>query len=210
MATKRITQQTIGSETHGHFPAGAVVALLSQTHRMIERAGHALAAQKERISILEDIAQVDELTGLKNAQGFRDALGRELDRCQRGFAQGGILLSLELENSAMIYKKYGPGAAYACLRLVALTLSEGIRVMDVAGRLGHDEFILLLSHTTRCDAAARAQKLAWQLNKLALAWNGEEIPVQVSLALKPYEAGDRIEKFFGHDGSTNRERPMNS
>jgi len=174
----------------------ATVAWLNGAQTMLGRAEELLAAQAARISALEDLATSDELTGLKNRRGFFDAFAQELDRCERGISKGGLLALIDLDNFKIINDTYGHMAGDACLRLVAKTLAQEIRVMDSAARLGGDEFVLLLSNTTKGEAAARAQKLAWQLNHLSLAWYGEEIPVRASLGLKSYKKGDSAKKIF--------------
>ncbi len=174
----------------------ATVALLKYAHKMIERAEGVIEAQENRIAQLEDIATSDDLTGLKNRRGFFDAFVRELDRCERGFSSGGLLILIDLDNFKAINDTHGHLAGDACLRLVARTLQSEIRQMDIAARLGGDEFVLLLSNTSKERAAGRAQELAWQLNHLSLAWYGEGLPVRASLGLRAYGAGDKAEKIF--------------
>lgn len=176
---------------------GATVALLKYAHEMLDRAEALIESQARRIAALEDLTTTDELTGLKNRRGFFEAFTQDLDRCNRGLSAGGLLILVDLDNFKAVNDTYGHLAGDACLRLVARTLANEIRVMDAAARLGGDEFVLLLSNTTKGEAAARAQDLAWQLNRLALAWYGESIPVRASLGLQGYKAGDGADRVFG-------------
>lgn len=172
------------------------VALLKHAHRMIENAELTISKQSDRISHLEELATTDDLTGIINRRGFFDAFIRELDRCERGHSSGGLLVLIDLDNFKMINDVYGHMAGDSCLRLVARTLCEEIRTMDIAARLGGDEFVLLLSNTTKREAAKRAQELGWRLNNLSLAWYGDIIPVRASLGLKSYRKGDKAEVIF--------------
>ncbi len=174
----------------------ATMSLLKQANTMIERAEEKLTAQEGRIAHLENLTTTDELTGLQNRRGFYQTFTRELDRCVRGQSQGGLLVLIDLDNFKHINDTYGHLAGDAALRLVARTLTETIRLMDVAARLGGDEFVLLLSNTTKKEAASRGQDLAWQLNNLSLAWYGQEIPVRASVGFRSYKAGDKAEKIF--------------
>lgn len=174
----------------------ATVALLKYAHKMIERAEETIRAQEGRILQLEGLATTDELTGLKNRRGFYETFMSELDKCERGHSKGGLLILIDLDNFKTINDTYGHAAGDCCLRLVARTLANEIRVMDAAARLGGDEFVLLLSNTSKECAAGRAQDLAWQLGNLSVAWYGEVIPVRASLGLRPYAAGDRPEQIF--------------
>ena len=174
----------------------ATLALLKQAHNMIEQAEDTIFAQEQRIRQLEKVATTDELTGMLNRRGFYDAFTGELERCNRGLIKGGLLVLIDLDNFKAINDTYGHLAGDAALRLVGRTLKNEIRAMDAAARLGGDEFVLLLSHTTKSDAASRAQNIGWKLNNLSLAWYGEEIPVRASLGLKAFVAGDTADMIF--------------
>lgn len=174
----------------------ATLALLRYANVMLEQSEKTVAEQSARISQLETMVTTDELTGLKNRRGFFERFVGELDACERGASEGGLLVLIDLDNFKSINDTHGHLAGDACLRLVARTLAEDVRLMDVAARLGGDEFVLLLSNTTRKKAAGRAQQLAWRLNNLSLAWQGDVIPVRASLGLKNYAKGDQPDHIF--------------
>lgn len=173
-----------------------MIALLEYANRLIEAAETQINQQEERIQSLLALSVTDELTGLRNRRGFYESFMAELDRCTRKQSVGGLLVLIDLDNFKTINDTHGHPAGDACLRLVARTIADQVRAMDTCARLGGDEFVILLSNTTKEDAARRAQTLAWQLNNLALAWNGEEIPVRASLGLKSFGAGDNADKVF--------------
>lgn len=174
----------------------ATVALLKKAQSMIDLAESKIAIQDVRILQLEKLTTTDDLTALLNRRGFYEAFTRELDRCNRGLSEGGLLLLIDLDNFKTVNDRFGHLAGDACLRLVGRTLLAQIRVMDVAARLGGDEFVILFSSTTKGKAARRAQELAWRLNNLAVAWYGEEIPIQASLGLRSFRAGDKVDNIF--------------
>jgi diguanylate cyclase (GGDEF)-like protein len=103
---------------------------------------------------------------------------------------------IDLDNFKTINDSFGHQAGDACLRLVGQALQSEVRAMDIAARLGGDEFVLLLVNTTKEDAAARVQDIAARLNRLSLAWDGDEIRVGASFGLESYKAGDVCEKIF--------------
>lgn len=174
----------------------ATMALLNQAYRMIDNAENTIKEQSKRISTLESVATTDDLTNIKNRRGFFEAFSTELDRCDRGLSEGGLLMLIDLDNFKAINDTHGHQAGDASLRLVAKTLQNEVRIMDTAARLGGDEFVLIFSNTNKQSIAPRAQALAWQLNHLSLAWYGEEIPIRASLGLQPYKAGDEMDKIF--------------
>jgi len=186
------------NEAGGRGSVNAVVALLKQAHKMMIRAESTISHQDKRIAALEDIMLTDEVSGLCNRSGFLGFFGRELGLCERGLSKGGLLVTLEIDNFKVITDDHGAMAADACIRLVARALESEIRAMDVAARMSVDEFSLLLSNTTKKDAAGRIQGIGWRLNNLSLAWYGDIIPVQAGLSLRSYAKGDRIENFFSN------------
>ncbi len=183
--------------------ATAGANLLQQAHQMVARAESTITKLDTRIAALQDILTVDETTGLLNRRGFCNALVQELGRCERGLSPGGLMAFIEIDNFKVISDTHGIMAGEACLRLVARALEADIRKMDVAARLGTDEFALLLTNTTKRDVAGRVQDLGWRLNNLSLAWYGDIIPVRAGLGLKSYGKGDRADGIFG-DAATPR------
>jgi len=155
-----------------------------------------LIRRQNRINTLEQIATTDELTGVTNRRGFMDMFDREIDRTNRGQTQGGLLIMIDMDNFKAINDTYGHGAGDAALRLTAQTLQAHIRRMDVAARIGGDEFVLLFANADPVGAVDRAQKLARKLNALTLKFDGNRIPVRASLGIQRYAKGDSIETIF--------------
>lgn len=152
--------------------------------------------QKARIAHLEYLAVTDEATGLLNRKGFYEQLSKELDRAARNSSVGGLLVLIDIDNYPTIEKQFGRAALGNCLRLIGRTLSHEVRTMDAAARLSNDEFVLLLADTKKQDAVSRAQKLAWNLNRLSFVWEGNEIRLHTSVSLKTYQAGDTPKILF--------------
>lgn len=75
------------------------------------------------------------------------------------------------------------------LRNVANTISSSIRVEDVCGRWGGEEFLLLLPDTD-LDAAVRvAEKLRQAVSELAIQWEGAGIAVTMSMGVGEFRPG---------------------
>ncbi len=175
---------------------GSTLALLKQAHRIILQSEKRIKEQKLRITKLEELSNTDELTTIKNRRGFMHEFDRELDRVNRDKSQGGLLIMIDLDNFKSINDAYGHDAGDNALKLVASTLNNDIRKMDVAGRLGGDEFVILFVNTDRKQALERAQFLIKKLNNLSFVWQGEEIAVHASLGLKDYKKGSKAEHIF--------------
>lgn len=174
----------------------ATLNLLKQAQNLITQSEARIQEQAKRIAALEKISSTDELTGIANRRGFMMEFNRELDRVNRDKSQGGLLIMIDLDNFKSINDTYGHAAGDNALKVVASTLANDIRTMDVAGRLGGDEFTILFVNTTRVDALERAQFLIKKLNNLSFVWQGHEIPVRASLGLKEYKKGSTAKNIF--------------
>lgn len=169
----------------------ATLAHLKLAQTQIAEYETQLTAQQARITLLEQLATTDELTGLKNRRGFYEGFAHELECCDRATSEGGLIVLIDLDNFKAINDTYGHAAGDAVLKLVGKTLSNQIRKVDMAARLGGDEFTLLLTNTTK--AAARAELIATQLNNLSLAWYGNIIPIQASVGMSDFKTGDNMD-----------------
>ncbi len=172
------------------------LSLLKQAQKIISQSESRISEQTKRIEELQRLSSTDELTGIMNRRGFMQSFARELDRVNRDKSQGGLLIMIDLDNFKSINDTYGHDAGDAALKVVASTLANDIRTMDVAGRLGGDEFTILFVNTTRKDALERAQFLIKKLNNLSFIWQGTEIDVRASLGLKEYGKGSTAKTIF--------------
>lgn len=174
----------------------AVLAHLKNAYAALSQAEEHIEILQSRIVLLEDMTTTDDLTGLKNRRGFREAFEREIELCKRLNTVGGLLVMIDLDNFKSVNDIFGHLAGDAALKLVARALAGEIRKTDIAARIGGDEFVLLLSNTTKTKAVTRAQMISWQLNNLSLAWYGEVIPLQASIGLKEFGPNDKIENVI--------------
>jgi len=100
---------------------------------------------------LEQLAQIDELTGVANRRHFMQQLKHELARFER-FQQPLCLAMIDLDLFKRVNDRYGHAAGDVVLRHFTGVLSSQIRATDVAGRLGGEEFALVMPATEMEDA----------------------------------------------------------
>jgi diguanylate cyclase (GGDEF)-like protein len=89
------------------------------------------------------LARTDALTGLPNGRSFREQLAHELARSQRDGTPIAVGY-LDLDNFKRINDGFGHDAGDAVLRRAAAALSECVRDVDLAARIGGDEFVVAL------------------------------------------------------------------
>lgn len=108
------------------------------------------------------LARVDLLTQLPNRRAFYEHAGAEIMRAQR-YRHPLTAISLDLDNFKSVNDHHGHDIGDLVLRTFAETLRRNIRATDVAGRIGGDEYAILLPETGRKAAGEIAAKLQQQL-----------------------------------------------
>ena len=112
----------------------------------------------DRVAGTWRLATVDPLTGIANRQAILSHVEEELDRAVR-YHRPVSLIMVDLDHFKRLNDSYGHAAGDAVLREVAQQLSGNVRSVDVAGRYGGEEFLILLPETDVDAAAALAEKL---------------------------------------------------
>ncbi|NQU58554.1 MAG: GGDEF domain-containing protein [Rhodospirillales bacterium] len=146
-----------------------------------------IAHLQDRIAELELLAETDELTGLPNRRGFDNLLQRVLSGVSR-YDEQGVLIYIDLDAFKPINDSCGHAAGDEVLRQVATLLRDGIRDTDFAGRMGGDEFAVLLTRTNWENGFKRARRIEKQLNNSIVHWHGRMIAISASFGLQGYGA----------------------
>jgi diguanylate cyclase (GGDEF)-like protein len=152
------------------------------------------AASEERSrQVQEELryrADHDPLTGVFNRRRFTEELERHL-RVAAGRCARGAVLVCDLDHFTVVNDSLGHDAGDAVLRRVADAIAGRLRATDLLGRLGGDEFGILLDGVTEAEAAAVAAGL-----QRVVADAGARPAIGVSVGIATFAAGDG---FVGHD-----------
>ncbi len=140
------------------------------------------AALQEQQKTLESMAERDTLTGLYNRRKFVATAEQELARLGRAPADLCLLL-IDLDHFKRINDQYGHPAGDAILQHVASVLVSHVRATDTVARLGGEEFIVLVPHTSVDGALALAEKLRQALHQHVLDWHGTPLQVTASVGV---------------------------
>ena len=100
-----------------------------------------MEAIREKNRVLGIISEYDELTGLLNFRGFMEHIKRI---CQTGNGQKGYMIYGDLDHLKEINDTWGHSEGNFALRSVASILKGCLRSNDILGRVGGDEFIMML------------------------------------------------------------------
>jgi diguanylate cyclase (GGDEF)-like protein len=107
---------------------------------------------------LQDLAIHDPLTRVLNARAFSDRLTQELNRNRR-YRHPVSLLYLDLDNFKSLNDSRGHQTGDTVLRLVADAMRLAVRETDIVGRMGGDEFAVLMPETDGALADTVARRL---------------------------------------------------
>lgn len=129
---------------------------------------------------LTELAQRDPLTGLLNRGAFMQRAAYELVRARRYANPTGLLL-LDLDHFKKVNDQYGHPAGDAVLCGFAALLREQLREADIVGRLGGEEYIVMLPSTDVAGAARVAEKILLGAQRLRIVHDGVVISVTTSV-----------------------------
>jgi diguanylate cyclase (GGDEF)-like protein len=150
------------------YRLGEVTAFSDDEFDLIRRFADlvALALDNTRIRHqLEQEAQTDWLTGLGNHRIFHERLRQEMDRAER-YDRPLSLIVFDLDDFKFLNDLHGHQEGDLVLRRVAAAALEGLRVSDMACRIGGEEFAILLPETGKRAARAAADRLCARVREL--------------------------------------------
>lgn len=148
---------------------------------------------------LHDIVQrqaiTDDLTGLVNRRRFIEALEAEIERARR-FGSALTIVLADLDNFKQVNDEFGHHGGDVVLRAFADLIQSHVRDVDVSGRIGGEEFAILLPDTDRAGAARVAERMRRSLNAVPIALSDHaSIHAACSFGvaeLEPEQSGDDL------------------
>ncbi|MEL7486556.1 MAG: GGDEF domain-containing protein [Pseudomonadota bacterium] len=117
-----------------------------------------LVEARQEMSALKTLADEDPLLGVLNRRAFVKELNRMLAMVERYNARASLVF-IDVNDLKEINDREGHAAGDAALKHVAQTLVDNIRQTDILGRLGGDEFGLILLESSADEAKAKATSL---------------------------------------------------
>jgi diguanylate cyclase (GGDEF)-like protein len=159
----------------------------------MEQANAALSALNAQ---LIELASTDALTGCANRREFLDKLRHEMARATR---YGGTLsvIALDLDHFKAVNDNHGHAAGDEALKHFAALAQRLLRTQDTLGRIGGEEFAILLPDTNEAGAVILAERQREQLEGTALQYSGRAIPMTVSAGVaERRKTGDTPEELL--------------
>src|SRR6185437_6309152 len=194
-ATGSAASGTGGARRRATDPAADVSPNATMTPEMRalveerEALRHELAEARTQIAQLERLADEDALTPIANRRAFVRELTRMIAFTKR-YGVPSSVVYFDVNGMKQINDNHGHPAGDAALRLVAKTLLDNVRSSDIVGRLGGDEFGVILAHTNQEQANAKAEALGAAIGAAPLRWGGADIPLSAAHGVYSFSGGD--------------------
>jgi diguanylate cyclase (GGDEF)-like protein len=148
-----------------------------------------LAMAKERAELCHKTAAlIDPLTGIANRRAFLDKLDA-ISRRQGAAARPVAMLVADLDNFKSINDKHGHAVGDSALRIFADVVGAKLGPCDLVGRLGGEEFAILLHDAGREKALATGERIRLAFENAAAIVDGRPVHGTVSIGMVTAEAG---------------------
>jgi diguanylate cyclase (GGDEF)-like protein/putative nucleotidyltransferase with HDIG domain len=182
----------IFASVHGQAEVGRWVMVIG-TVGVIGVLADILRSRSEvLINRLSEVARTDSLTGLLNRRGFEERLEEELHRAGRNGGSVSLVVG-DLDHFKLVNDRFGHHVGDDALRKFSQLVIENKRVVDGAGRIGGEEFALILPDTDSAGGHVLAERLRRSVRDALVEYG---LPLSVSLGIASYprhgQTGDEL------------------
>jgi diguanylate cyclase (GGDEF)-like protein/PAS domain S-box-containing protein len=133
---------------------------------------------------LQEMATTDALTGLPNRRHFLTRLEEQLAHLDRAVTPCASVMMLDLDHFKRVNDTYGHAAGDAALRHVANLMHGNIRKIDIPGRIGGEEFAILLPGIGPAEACVTAERLRETIAATPVPLDdGASVPLTISIGI---------------------------
>ena len=155
--------------------ANALLFLMLNSQRL---AKSLIIVQQE----LEKLASSDTLTGLFNRRKLAELCDQEIIEA-RTLNRPLAMLLIDLDHLKQMNDTFGHSAGDALINTVVKIIRDQLRPTDIAGRLGGDEFLLILPNTTQEHAKSIAEHIRQNVQNQAFHWEDKVLSMSLSIGV---------------------------
>ena len=160
---------------------------------LLEELNHSLEQKViDRTAELETLATTDALTNINNRYSIMNILSSEINRSNR-YGQPLSALMYDIDLFKKINDTYGHNVGDAVLTSLSNLVKSTIRDVDMIGRYGGEEFLVVMPNTILDDAKNYAERL----RKTVEEYNFEEVGnITISIGIAQLESNETIDEIF--------------
>jgi diguanylate cyclase (GGDEF)-like protein len=150
--------------------------------QFVERADTAAAANEPSVSVTNsvEVGGADLLTGLPTRRAFEEDLEREIARSRR-HGRTFVLACVDIDNLAEINREFGQAAGDEAIRQIARMIRAGLRIEDLAARVGPDEVGVLLTEVGLDFGIPILQSIRSAAGNAEFSFGGKSFKVSISI-----------------------------
>ena len=168
------------SETDLTAPViGALKTLMSEIDDLRGEVGRL----KFRLTEAQGLADMDVLTPLLNRRAFLREIKRMAAFAQR-YGSPASVVFFDLDGFKAVNDRFGHAAGDEALKAVAERLLANVRESDLVGRMGGDEFAVLLVQADHETAASKAETLAGAVRNTPVQFGEWSVPLRISYGVR--------------------------
>ncbi len=142
-----------------------------------------------RYSHLNELLQYDALTKVFNRRTLEGNLSAELNRVKR-YKQPSSIMLLDLDHFKNINDTYGHDFGDLVLKKISAALLENMRDTDYVGRVGGEEFVIVMPNTEKKTGILAADRLREIIAKLVFDTAGLHVTISGGVSTAPEDAED--------------------
>ncbi len=139
----------------------------------------------------KEIAIHDELTGIYNRRGLRLFAEREFDRARR-YRRPLSVIFCDVDKFKSFNDTYSYAVGDQVLKAIAECLRQNLREIDILGRFGGDEFVILLPETKQNDAVTLVRRLDQVIRAVQIPYNHGHVSVSLSFGVVQLSERDQF------------------
>ncbi|MBM3505098.1 MAG: GGDEF domain-containing protein [Alphaproteobacteria bacterium] len=159
--------------------------------REVEQMRRELQAARERLASLERLADRDPLVPIANRRAFVRELSRQMSHVER-YGSFASVVYIDVNDFKEINDSFGHSAGDEALRYIASILIQNVRESDIVGRLGGDEFGIILDQTDNTVARQKADTLADHIFNTPLLHQGRSVVLRVAVGVHTFSGAEDI------------------
>ena len=172
-------------------PEGTVLPFTDLDEQVLSMLAAQAAISIENLQLLQDSKQRalhDSLTGILNHSAIQEVLQQQVARAEREQTSMAVLMA-DLDHFKRINDTYGHRAGDAVLREVARRIRETARRYDLVGRVGGEEFLIVLPGCDEISAAETGERIRSAISAVPIETDAGSLKITVSIGTATWSPG---------------------